>query len=150
MVIDARPAWAPDPVRNGGPLRMVTLSTDADKSALPLVRTSVAQVGAVLHLPPDRLADLRLAVNEACVCLLAAAPWEADPFGSAAPEEMEVSFDLYPAELHVTVCAAAAECWPEPDGLGWAVLRRLPGEVRVSQGEGLGVLTVVEPLPMAG
>jgi hypothetical protein len=76
MVIDALPARSPDPVLDGGPLRAVTLSTDADNSFLPLVPVSVAQVGAVL--------------------------------------------------------------------------RRLPGEGRVHHGDGLGVLTIVEPLLTAG
>lgn len=152
MVIATRPARAPVPELDGGPLRMATLDMAADQRYLPLVRTSVAQIGAVLHLPPDRLADLRLAVNEACACFLDAGSRDQpdDPFGLAAPDEIEVAFDLYPAELHVSVRAAAGEDWPDAGALEWIVLSNLPGEVHAQRSEGLGVITLVEPLSLGG
>ena len=129
-------------------MRMVTLNMLADKDYLALARTCAMHVAAVLGFPLTRVTDLRLAVNEACLCFLEAAPPESAGLGSwPAPETMEISFDLLPAELRVSVRAATPTGWPQVDETGWALLRALVGDVRVQAHEGLGVLTLVEPLP---
>lgn len=128
---------------------MVTLSMIADRDYLALARTSAMHVGALLAFPLARVSDLRLAVDEACVCFLdSAARREPDAFGMwPAPESMELSYDRYPDELHVTVRAAVGADWPAAQELGWAMLRALVGDVRVDALDGMGELTLILPLP---
>jgi anti-sigma regulatory factor (Ser/Thr protein kinase) len=135
---------------------MVTLSMIADQDYLALARTSATHVGSLLWFPLARVADLRLAVNEACVCFLdPAARRESAAHGiesaahgmSPRPNPIELAYDRHPSELHVSVRAAVGENWPEVDDLGWALLRALVGDVRVEVRDGVGVLTLIQPLP---
>lgn len=131
--------------RSTAPRRMVTLNMLADKDYLALARTCAMHIAAVLGFPLSRVTDLRLAVNEACLCFLESLP--AGPIDWPVPESMEICYDLYPDALHVSVRAATPEGWPQVDETGWALLGALVGDVRVEAHEGLGVLTLVEPLP---
>jgi len=143
-----RAPWGLADARGTTPVRMVTLNMLADKDYLALARTCAMHIAAVLGFPLTRVTDLRLAVNEACLCFLEAlAPAPAEPSAWPLPETMEICYDLYPDELHVSVRAAAPEGWPQVDETGWALLGALVGGVRVEAHEGLGVLTLVEPLP---
>lgn len=89
-------------------------------------------------------------MDEACTSFLV----PARPVGADAPpaetvETMELSYDRFPRHLHVTIRAKAPRGWPERDELGWAMLGSLVGEVRMElRADGIGVLTLVEPLPM--
>lgn len=137
-----------------GPLRMVTVSLLADKDYLALARTTAMHVGALLCYPLARVAELRLAVNEACVCFLdpAARRRAQAGDGAAPPGVMELSYDQVfiaygPDVLHVTIRAAVDEGWPPVDELGWMLLRTLVEDVRVRVRNGLGELTLVLPLP---
>jgi serine/threonine-protein kinase RsbW len=132
------------------PVRMATLTLLADQDYLALARTSAMHVAALLFLPLPRVNDLRLAVDEACSSFLQAA-WQsdADVAPSASARTMELGYDRFPAHLHVTVRAAAPRGWPDRGEMGWAVLSCLVGEVRVSLQDGIGELTLVEPLPTA-
>lgn len=128
-----------DVTDNNTPVRMVTLTLLADRDYLALARTSAMHVGALLFLPLSQVHDLRLAVDEACASFL---------HTSHPPTEtMELCYDRYPTALHVTVRARAPLGWPEGDELGWALLGSLVGDVRVSVSDGIGALTLVEPLP---
>jgi hypothetical protein len=142
---------------HGGPVRLVTLSMTADKDYLALARTSATHVGGLLGLPPVRVCDLRLAVDEACACFLdtldsAGRSWPdaATTSGGASgamSEVMELAYDRYPGELRVTVRAAVGGSWPVVDALGWEVLRAVVGDVRFHvQDDGVGVLTLIQPL----
>jgi len=129
-------------------VRMVTLNMLADKDYLALARTCAMHVAAVLGFPLTRVTDLRLAVNEACLCFLEAVPAEPSAYPTwPIPETMEISYDLLPDELRISVRAATPEGWPQVEETGWALLRALVGDVRVQAHEGLGELTLVEPLP---
>ena len=170
MTISARPIQHATGPSHGGPLRLATLSMAADKDSLALARTSATYVGEFLALPTARIADLRLAVNEACACFLdtaarrvprargvgrssggsAAAPTAAMATAAMADDTMELSYDRYPAELHVTVRAAIGDSWPAANALGWEVLRAVVGDVRLRIQDGLGVLTLIQPLPARG
>jgi serine/threonine-protein kinase RsbW len=136
-------------VRDLDALRMATLSMVADMDYLALARTSAMHVAALLSFPLVQVGDLRLAVSEACACFLDAPPRrEPDAFGTAGvPESMELTYDRFPDELHVTVRATVGEGWPEVDELGWAVLRALVGDLHVDVRGGVGVLTLIVPLP---
>jgi hypothetical protein len=143
----------------GGPLRLVTLSMTADRDYLALARTSATHVGGLLGLPPTRICDLRLAVDEACACFLDTVAVDAaghcwpDAAGTSGgstgpvPEVMELAYDRWPGELRVTVRAAVGRGWPVVDALGWEVLRAVVGDVRFRVREdGVGVLTLIQPL----
>lgn len=132
----------------GAPVRMATLTLLADQDYLALARTSAMHVAALLFLPLPRVNDLRLAVDEACTSFLPLpGPGHADAPAPPTRETMELSYDRYPDHLHVTVRARAPQCWPERDELGWALLGSLVGEVRVEVCDGIGALTLIEPLP---
>jgi serine/threonine-protein kinase RsbW len=124
-------------------VRMVTLTLPADHDYLGFARTSAMHVASLLFFPLPRVNDLRLAVDEACTSFLQAAHG-ADGAGS-----MELRYDRHPTSLHVTVRARAPHGWPGRDELGWAMLGSLVGEVRVQVEDGIGALTLIEPLPTA-
>ena len=129
-----------DGADDGAVLRMVTLTLVADQDYLALARTSAMHVAALLFLPLPRVNDLRLAVDEACTSFL-------QPAAARIRETLELSYDRHPASLHVTVRARAPLGWPHRDELGWAMLASLVGEVRVRVRDGIGALTLIEPLP---
>ena len=140
----------PADVRAAAPTRLVTLNMRADKDYLALARTCAMHTAAVLGFPLSRVTDLRLAVNEACLCFLETGgrPPEPDLLdGWPGPSTLEIAYDLYPEELHVTLRSTVPENWPRVDETGWALLRALVGDVRVAAHEGLGTLTLIEPLP---
>ena len=131
-------------------LRMVTLRMIADKDYLALARTSAMHVGALLAFPLGRVSDLRLAVDEACLSFLDA-PAYRDPdlpyATSVPPGTLELAYDRYATQLHVTLRGTAPAGWPERHEPGWAVLESLVGEVRAEVRDGEGVLTLIDPLP---
>jgi hypothetical protein len=139
-IISTQPFGSSADAPHGAPLRLVTLSMAADKDYLALARTSATHVGGLLGLPPARISDLRLAVDEACACFL-------DTLDGGSSEVMELAYDRYPGELRVTVRAAVGKGWPVVDALGWEVLRAVVGDVRCHvQDDGVGVLTLIQPL----
>ena len=148
--------WAAG-VTAGSPVRMVTVNLPADQDFLALARTSAMHVASVLLFPLERVKDLRLAVDEACSSFLQtsddqgdlAVAMDAPPAHAAAMWIMELSYDLYPRFLHVTVRARVPDGWPHRGELGWAMLRTLVEDVRVGIVDGVGELTLIEPLPTA-
>jgi hypothetical protein len=130
------------------PVRMVTLTLLTDQDYLALARTSAMHVGALLFLPTPRVNDLCLAVDEACTSFLPPIPQgDADAAAPPAAGTMELSYDRYPASLRVTVRATAPPGWPQRDELGWAMLGNLVSEIHAILQNGVGALTLVEPLP---
>jgi serine/threonine-protein kinase RsbW len=132
---------------DGEPVRMVTLTLLADEDYLALARTSAMHVGALVFLPLPRVNDLRLAVDEACTSFLHNGSGDADAAPTASRATLELAYDRFPASLHVTVRGPAPRGWPGRDELGWAVLGSLVGEVRAVVADGIGTLTLIEPLP---
>jgi serine/threonine-protein kinase RsbW len=134
------------------PVRMVTLTILADQHYLALARTSVMHVASLLFLPLARVNDLRLAVDEACTSFLREAEEPVAGVASAPalpPPTMELAYDRFPDALHVTLRSPAPDGWPGRDELGWAMLGSLVGEVRARVQDGMGILTLIEPLPTA-
>jgi len=132
---DAVPAGAGAP-----PFRMAALTFPADKDYLALARTSVMHVAGLLNLPIGRVTDLRIAVDEACSVFLTPPP--------TAPSTFDLSFERHAGYLSVTVRGPAPETWPpDDDELGWRMLQALVGEVRAESKDGIGTLTLIEPLP---
>ena len=132
------------------PVRMVAITLLADEDYLAFARTSVMHVGALLFFPLPQVNDLRLAVDEACSSFLHPTRFEsgADAVPAASTETMQLTYDRYPTTLHVTVSARAPEGWPEADELVWAMLNSLVSEVRYTVVDGIGTLTLIEPLPV--
>ena len=130
---------------DGAATRMVTLTLLADQDYLALARTSAIHVAALLFLPLARVNDLRLTVDEACSSFLRSTADIAPP---PHRETLELGYDRYPDSLHVTVRSRAPRGWPEREELGWAMLGSLVGEVRVQVRDGIGALTLIEPLPV--
>ena len=133
-----------------GVLRMVSLTLLADEGYLPLARASAMHVGAILAFPLARVADLRLAVDEACISFLDGATHN-DPDLLHAPYtppgKLELSYDRHNTSLHIVLRGVAPVAWPDRDELGWAMLEALVSEVRAEVRDGMGVLTLIEPLP---
>jgi serine/threonine-protein kinase RsbW len=146
----ARP-WAGHPgsaVRDGRFVRMAELNVVADKDYLPLARTSAMQVAAVLEMPLAQVADLRLAVDEACTSFLVAAPGRTVEPAALTGARLRLRYDRYPDRLEVTVCGPAPPMWPTQDEFGWETLRAAADQVRAEVADGVGTLTLVEPLPI--
>ena len=134
---DASSAAAGDP-----PFRMAALTFPADKDYLALARTSVMHVAGLLDLPIGRVTDLRIAVDEACSVFLSPPP--------TIPSTFELGFERHAGYLRVTVRGPAPATWPPGDDeLGWRMLQALVGEVRAETEDGIGTLTLIEPLPGA-
>lgn len=138
----AVPALGLDPA-SGGTFRMADLAVPANEDYLALARLATTQVAGLLGLPAERLTDLRLAVNEACVLLLGG------PAGGVLQLRFEHRrFDHRPGELRVTVRGPAPDVPPDPGGLGWMMLRALVGGVCMETSAGTASLTLTEPLAL--
>ncbi len=59
---------------------------------------------------------------------------------------LHLCYDRYPDHLRVTVRGAAPALWPEQDELGWEMLRAIIGDVHAEVVDGVGILTLIEPL----
>lgn len=135
----SEPALAPTRAEDesGEPFRMAEIAVPAHEDYLALARLAMMQVAGLLGLPVQRLTDLRLAVNEACALLL----------GGPAQGTLYLRFERCAGELRVTVRGPAPAARPEPEEIGWLMLRALLGDVRMETVGGQATLTLVEPLP---
>ena len=131
-------------------LRMVSLTLQADKDYLPLARTSAMHVASLLAFPLDRVSDLRLAVDEACICFLDGAAYRDPDLPCEPTGTLELAYDRHDTTLHVILRGTVPSGWPDREDLGWAVLESLVGEVHAEVRDGTGVLTLIDPLPRAG
>ncbi|GLZ38835.1 anti-sigma regulatory factor [Actinokineospora sp. NBRC 105648] len=96
---------------------LVELRVDADLAQLPLVRTMTAAVAMRRDYDVESLADLRLAVDEACTLLVR----RALPFSA-------LTVRLRVAEAWVDVHCSVPVLDPTPideSGLGWTLLSAL-------------------------
>ncbi len=140
-------ARAPAPAHGCGPapelLAELALSGQAD--SLGLARLATLHVAGQLGLPISRLAELRLAVNEACALLLAA------PAGAAAEgvaeARLRLRFERQDDHLCIAVRGRAPYRGPTPEEIGWVLLRSLVEQVRLDTADGITTLTFREPLP---
>ena len=135
------------PILDGKPVRMTALAMPADKDYLALARLATIHVAGLLDLPVGRVADLRLAVNEACALLLTA-PAKVIAGQDASDEgALELSFDRCPGQLRVNVRGPAPAYWPEPEDLGWLVLQALVDDVRIETVDKTATVTLIASLP---
>ncbi|HEX4791266.1 MAG TPA: ATP-binding protein [Actinospica sp.] len=127
-------------------VRLATLAVPALDRHIALVRIAAVHVAGSVGLTVGRVADIRLALDEACGQFLGAVP----P-GSPARRRasIEVRFELARGRLRMTVRGPAPAGWPELGGLGWQVLSSLVGDLHWTQEGGVGTLVLVEHLPAA-
>lgn len=125
--------------------RTVALSIPADREQVVLVRSVAGHIAARLGLSMAELADLRLAVDEACGLFLLS-----PGFGSAG-EMVECRFEESAASLSVTVSAPAPpSVQPDVDDIGWLMLSALVDELTWKSEHGMAQLTLVKHLSVRG
>lgn len=111
---------ATDPGVDGG-ADLVVLALPADSSYLSVLRTATAGLAARLHFTLDEIEDLRIAVDEACALLLAAA---------RADSELECRFTVGSDRIGVAISVPSDRpMLPRRDTFAWSVLSALAGEV---------------------
>jgi serine/threonine-protein kinase RsbW len=121
--------------------RTVVLVIPADREQVVLVRSVAGHIAARLGLSVAELADLRLAVDEACGLFLLS------PGFGGAGEAVECRFEESPDALSVTVSAPApASMQPDVDDIGWIMLSALVDELTWKSEHGVARLTMVKHL----
>ena len=121
--------------------RTVVLSIPADREQVVLVRSVAGHIAARLGLSMADLADLRLAVDEACGLFLLT-----PGFGSAG-EMVECRFEERAASLAVTVSAPSPpSVQPDVDDIGWLMLSALVDELTWKAESGVAQLTLIKHL----
>ena len=105
--------------------RSVELRVAAKLENLAVLRTLVAAVGTFEDLDFDAVADLRLAVDEACTRLIRSAVPDSTLVVVVQPHENEVVVDAS------TTCQSADTL--APGSFSWHVLSSLTDEVRIFQ-----------------
>ncbi len=98
----------------------VDLRVPADPAYLAVIRTATAGLAARLDLTLDEIEDMRIAVDEACVLLLAD---RVEP-----GTELHATFTVSPRSLDVQV-SGPARVLPEGGNFAWSVLEALVGRV---------------------
>jgi serine/threonine-protein kinase RsbW len=118
----------------------VVLTVPAQCNQVVLVRAVTGHLGAALGLSVAQLADLRLAVDEACGALLAASA--AHPGTS-----FECRFSASEDNLVITVSARLGpDARPNTADIGWLMLSLLVDELEWSAREGIVVVRLVTRL----
>jgi serine/threonine-protein kinase RsbW len=120
--------------------RLALLRIPAAEAYVSLARTTAMTVAGMLGFTVGRVADLRLAVDEACGWLLRAAP---DPAGA-----LELHFDRLPGSLQVTVRGRVAEHLPDDrEELARVLLEALTTDLSYQVAAGTGTIGFTERLP---
>jgi serine/threonine-protein kinase RsbW len=135
------------PILDAQPFRMAALLMPADKDYLALARLAAMHVAGMLGLPVGRVADLRLAVNEACALLLSAPAIVPAGQDATAENALDLSFDRCPEELRVNVRGPAPATRPDPEDIGWLVMQALVDEVRLETVGATATVTLIASLP---
>ena len=122
---------------------VIEIEFPAHERYLPVARATAAAVAMVHDLTLDDIADVRLAIDEVCATLVPlAAP------GARARCELRVDEEELTLTARVRVVSVDL---PEPDSVGWRILRTLADSVTTHVDEAYGangtkplVLTVVK------
>lgn len=124
-----------------GRVRLATITMPAGERYVAFARLATGHLCGLLGLTLSRVADLRLAVGEACGQFL----------GTDGAGMLELSFEREPDTLRITVRGPVAGEWPDRAGLGWLVLDALVGDLRWELpdghgGDAVGAIGFREPL----
>jgi serine/threonine-protein kinase RsbW len=122
---------------------VVTARIPARAELIPTARTLVADVAGRADFDLDAIADLRMAVDEACTTLVR----RAHP-----GESLRCEFAVDDARIRVTVAVPAARpgAHLETRGFGWQVLRTLVDQIAVHVARGAdGEELVIEMVKQA-
>ncbi|HWG28131.1 hypothetical protein [Actinospica sp.] len=136
--------------------RLALLSFAADKDHLALARMTAMHVAGLAGLPIGRVTDIRLAVDEACSLFLSglgasARSTRLSDTGTELGAMLTLRFDRLAQDLRISVSGPAPERRPDADDLGWLMLCALVGRPSWEVRDGIGTLTMTEPLsPAAG
>lgn len=101
----------------------INLSVPGDAAHLAILRATAASVAARAQLTLDQLEDVRLAVEEAAMTLLA-----------GSPPTIEMAMD--PSVMPLTVTVSAHPTIPvelDPDGFSWTILSAMTDQFVVDQ-----------------
>jgi serine/threonine-protein kinase RsbW len=123
------------------PERLAVLSFVADRDHLALARMTAMHVAGLAGLPIGRVTDIRLAVDEACSLFLGGS-------GPAPGSMLTLRFERLAEFLRITVSGPAPERGPDPEDLGWLMLCALIVRPRWEARDGIGTLTMHEPLSL--
>lgn len=126
------PIAAPKPEADG---EIIEVRLPASPTHLPVLRTFTADLAARLDFNLDEVADLRMAVDEACAGLVARA---------AQPTQLTCSFRLENDALLIVAAARTTDGTPPArDTFGWRVLTALVDTVDTdADGDGLVTVTL--------
>ena len=114
--------------------QIVEVRLPATAMHLPIVRTLTADLAARLDFNLDEVADLRMAVDEACSGLVARA---------AAPTELRCAFRWEADKLWIESSARTIDgTAPARDTFGWRVLTALVDSVDAEAEAETGLVTV--------
>ena len=112
---------------------VIEVRLPAEPTHLPVLRTFTADLAARLDFNLDEVADLRMAVDEACAGLVARA---------VKTTQLTCAFQLQPDALWVIAAAQTTDGNPPArDTFGWRVLTALVDTVETDADEA-GVVTV--------
>ena len=117
---------------NGAAAETVLIRVPADPDYLAIVRSATAHVATRIGCTLSEVADLRLAVDEACNLLLRGAirHRRTGDGTSAATGDLDCRFLIEPLCLRVHLDLQAGHVdRPEDDGFGWVILSALVDDV---------------------
>jgi hypothetical protein len=136
---DSQRGSARNEIADATPLAAIFMP--AMERSVGFARLATAHLCQVVGLSAGRVADLRLAVNEACGQFLGSAAPLGDPAGA-----LRLRFDLEPETLRITVGGPITRDWPDRESLGWTLLVALVADLRHAAAGGFGTLVLAEPL----
>ncbi len=124
----------------------VRLTIPAKADYVGLSRLAIAALGARSDLEREAVADLKVAVSEACAAFIPVAR------RSSPPGEIEILFDVFTDRWVVTVTgeqvfAELGGVTETGDSLGLTIIGALVDEVESGPREGKWALTLVKHLP---
>lgn len=106
----------------------VVIQVPADADYLPVIRSAAAHVATKLGCTLPEVADLRLAVDEACGLLLRHTVQERRQVGRA--DDLESRFVLGRRGLRVVLSVRALDAVrPQDDDFGWTILSALVDDI---------------------
>jgi len=98
----------------------------ADSEYVSVLRAVCGHLAPLLGYTPPEVADLRLAVGEACGLLLRNCVRPVRPEGRAQQDDLAATFAVDPRGLSITLeTEAVASVAPSNEDFGWAILTAL-------------------------